>query len=100
MARLESSISRSSHSYGSLETGTDIVVAELKNGWYFKDLAYLQWWQAHPVYGQNAQYAWVNGFKPNTERIELSIGWIYVGSGGIHYHLGVWITGPAGIPYN
>jgi hypothetical protein len=97
---LESSIFSSSHSYGSLETGTDIVVAELKNGWYFKDLAYLQWWQAHPVYGQNAQYAWVNGFKPNTERMELKIGWIYVGSGGIHYHLGVSITGPAGIPYN
>lgn len=87
------------HMYSSLEVGKDIVTAEVKNGWYFKDLSF-RWQQANQTsWGPNSQVALVDGFRPNTESLNLNINWMYIGLGGIRYNLDLTIKGPAGIPY-
>jgi hypothetical protein len=95
-----SGIFRTEHFYSSMEIGEDIVIAELKNGWHFKELSYIKWYQAKLPYGPNAQLAWVDGFNPMSQSLKLNIGWMYIGAGGISYEIGIFIIGPAGIPYN
>jgi hypothetical protein len=90
------------HQGHTVDTGEDIVSAELKNGWHFRKLGLFQWKQGpinHPI-EPNAQLAWVSDFRPVGNRLKLNIGWIYVGKGGIEYDIEVVIMGPAGIPYD
>ena len=98
--RGESNIFRAEHFYSSLEVGEDIVKAELKNGWYFKEVSCIKWWQATMPMDPNVQIVWVSGFNPMTERLNLNLDWMYIGAGGISYEIGILIIGPAGIPYN
>ncbi len=87
-----------SHNFKSFEASKDMYSISLKNKWRLHHVGKIIFGPVYAV-ANNLTAVAVKGFVPWSTSNQFEVNWIYVGSGGVRYDLGVFMIGPKGIPH-